>query len=145
MPKGKNFMAIHPLVVQLCELVEKYKEHIKDHLGRNMKDKSQDHKHIDAFQKDLFDDLKSNASQNKYRWKIEKKANGRTVRDRVDIYGKNKQECCIIEIDATRIDQIAQKFVSRFAIYGLKKAKHLFYMSPFYIKDRTLIRTRRVV
>lgn len=130
MPKGKNFMVIHPLVVQLCELVEKNKKHIEKHLGRNKKDKSLDHVYIDSFQDALHKDLI--VLQPNYNWEKEKKANGRTVGDRVDIYGNDKHECCIIEIDATRIDQIAQKFVSRLAIYGLNSRIPVLYVALLY-------------
>jgi len=120
MPRKKNLTAIHPLVVRLCELVDAQKDKIKKHLNRQNKGlSSQNHQYIDQIQDIIWNNL--NTSHNSYKWEKEKKANGRTVRDRVDIYGNDKHECCIIEIDATRIDQIAQKFVSRLAIYGLDR------------------------
>lgn len=78
-----------------------------------------DHKKVEEFQTGIKDWLNNNL--NGYKWDIEVKFKGRTEKDSVDILGKAKNEpTWIIEIDATRSDQVSQKFLSRLALWGLK-------------------------
>ena len=55
---------------------------------------------------------------------IEKTAKGRSERDSIDILGQPASTAnpkWIIEIDATRSDQVSQKILSRLALWGLKE------------------------
>ena len=80
--------------------------------------KAIDHTRVEKFQDKIKDML--NAASNGYNWDIEKKANGRSERDSIDILGQAKNSPkWIIEIDATRSDQVSQKLLSRMALWGL--------------------------
>src|SRR5574344_298455 len=73
---------------------------------------------VKAFQEGVCDSL--NNLSNGYKWKTEYKIPNGIVGDSVDIFGqKNGNKDWIIEIDASRADQVAKKIVSRFALYGL--------------------------
>jgi len=124
----KNLKDIHPLVPVLCDAIMNNNYCITKHLSRITK---QEHMHIKEFQENICDHLKINSD---YKWETEKKAGGRTERDSIDIYGESNDELCIIEIDATRIDQIAQKFVSRLCLWGLEEGtkKPLLYIALLY-------------
>lgn len=77
------------------------------------------HKWVSKFQKNLLDNLKS--AKNGYEWKTEYNLPEYSVNDRIDVCGLHDgYPKWIIEIDATRADQIAKKFVSRLALCGLK-------------------------
>ena len=95
-------------------------KHIRDHVTRDMKKYKNYHGYIDAFQDGVLADLKSAYNDpNGKIWKKEHKKNGQKFKDSIDILGKIPGRNCIIEIDAVRHDQIAAKFVSRLAIWGL--------------------------
>ena len=78
-----------------------------------------DHKKVELFQESIKDIL--NASATGYLWDTEVQAKGRSERDSVDILGQAKgQKDWIIEIDATRTDQVSQKLLSRLTLWGIK-------------------------
>ena len=91
---------------------------LEDHLNRN---NLNDHQYIDKYQKNICDEL--NKTIPDYSWEIECQINP-LVKDRIDILGMPKDkkgEKWIIELDATRHDQIAAKFMSRLNLIGLKE------------------------
>lgn len=67
-----------------------------------------------------------------FQWEIEKKFEG--YRDSVDIYGCSISDNCmiIIEIDATRADQIAKKIVSRFYHVMQSGIQNVIYVALCY-------------
>ena len=103
-------------------------------LARARTGKVIDHSLVEDFQESIKERL--NESKNGYTWDIEQKAKGRSERDSIDIWGL-PSDCVnskgfmstlpegtvrwIIEIDATRSDQVSQKFLSRVALWGLKE------------------------
>jgi hypothetical protein len=126
----KNLRNIHPFISVLCEAIRLNNQCIIDHLNRKNKN---DHQFIDSFQDGIYKYLNTlNPQYSDYIWAKEKKANGRKERDSIDIFGESKDELCIIEIDATRIDQIAQKYVSRLCLWGLETRKKLLYVAILY-------------
>lgn len=127
----KNLNNIHSLITAICESVKNQNSYIEKHLNRVKEGLSpQNHQYINKFQDKICKDLKFSSSQ--YNWGIEETANGRKENDSIDILGENNNECCIIEIDATRIDQVAQKFLSRLAVWGLETKKPLLYVAILY-------------
>jgi len=100
--------------------------------------KAIDHSFVEKFQESIKDLL--NKANTGYVWDTEQKISGRTERDSIDILGvsttKSKRITksdsidimdlltikpkWIIEIDATRSDQVSQKMLSRLALCGLK-------------------------
>lgn len=71
-----------------------------------------DHSRVEEFQKSIKNNL--NEDKNGYKWEIEEKAKGRSEKDSIDILGQAKNmQSWIIEIDATRSDQVSQKLLSR--------------------------------
>lgn len=126
----KNLQDIHPLIPILCKAIRINNNCIIDHLNR---DNNNDHSHIKDFQNGVRDYLNNLDQQySGYKWVTEKKANGRKEKDSIDICGETEKECCIIEIDATRIDQIAQKYLSRLCLWGLETEKPLLYIAILY-------------
>lgn len=123
----KKLQDIHTIVTALCEATDFSNNYISEHLNRTYKN---DHASIDHFQDVVCNYLKAHSPE--YGWATEKKANGRKEKDSIDIHGESKSECCIIEIDATRIDQITQKFVSRMSLWGLGSEKPLLYVAILY-------------
>lgn len=84
--------------------------------------KTIDHKLVEVFQESIKDEL--NKSPNCYDWEKEWKAKGRSERDSIDVFGQPSKGSpigpnWIIEIDATRSDQVSQKLLSRIALWGL--------------------------
>ena len=78
-----------------------------------------DHSRVEEFQKSIKNNL--NEDKNGYKWEIEEKAKGRSEKDSIDILGQAKNmQSWIIEIDATRSDQVSQKLLSRITLWGLK-------------------------
>ena len=83
-------------------------------------DKEIDHKLVEKFQNQVKENL--NTSGNEYAWHTEIQAKGRSEKDSIDIIGHAKgQHNWIIEIDATRSDQVSQKLLSRLALWGQKE------------------------
>ena len=78
-----------------------------------------DHSLVESFQKEICGAL--NKVRNGYTWDIEVQAKGRSEKDSIDIMGQAKgQQNWIIEIDATRSDQVSQKLLSRLSLWGKK-------------------------
>lgn len=78
------------------------------------------HTLVEEFQRSVKDIL--NNGSNEYVWEIEETAKGRSEKDSIDILGKAKNAPnWIIEIDATRSDQVSQKLLSRMTLWGLKE------------------------
>ena len=102
-------------IESLCEAVKTSMPILKDaRVGRVI-----DHSLVERFQESIKDNLNDMSSG--YVWEIEKKAKGRSERDSIDILGKAKGNSdWIIEIDATRSDQVSQKLLSRMALWGLQ-------------------------
>lgn len=81
--------------------------------------KYEGHTWVEEFQKNLADILSGSSTE--YRWDIEYAHSGRSERDSIDVYGFARSlPSWIIEIDATRADQVAKKILSRLALWGLK-------------------------
>ena len=81
--------------------------------------KYEGHVWVEVFQKNLAEIL--NGSSTGYTWDIENEHTGRSEGDRIDVYGFARNlPSWIIEIDATRADQVAKKILSRLALWGLK-------------------------
>ena len=76
------------------------------------------HKKVELFQESIKDIL--NVSATGYLWDTEVQAKGRAEKDSIDIMGQAKNlKDWIIEIDATRTDQVSQKMLSRLTLWGL--------------------------
>lgn len=114
------------LVEAIAQAAWDSREHLRNHLRRNALDapakialkgeKNRAHIHIEHFQDSVEECLTKKFGN--YNWTPEKKSDA-SVEDRVDIMGECNGRKCIIEIDAVRHDQIAPKFVSRIALWGL--------------------------
>lgn len=104
------------LVKAIAQAAWDSREYLRNHLRRNDKN---DHSFISEFQKSVNNYLNNNYS--KYKWYTEEKKSDTVVKDSIDIIGENSRRNCIIEIDAVRHDQIAPKFVSRLALWGLEE------------------------
>lgn len=89
--------------------------------------KTINHKLVEVFQENIKNEL--NKAPNCYDWEVELKAKGRSERDSIDIFGQPSKSKggsisnpnWIIEIDATRSDQVSQKLLSRIALWGMDK------------------------
>lgn len=87
--------------------------------GARKPGKAIDHSLVESFQKEVCSAL--NKVHNGYTWNIEVQAKGRLEKDSIDILGQAKgQQNWIIEIDATRSDQVSQKLLSRLSLWGKK-------------------------
>ena len=99
--------------------------YLRDHLNR---EDPNDHSYIELFQHRIRDYLAENTT---YKWKVEHKRQRRIEEDSVDIMGTyNNQPSFIIEIDASRGDQVAKKLLSRIDLWGLQKPIH--YIALLY-------------
>lgn len=95
-------------------------------------------KRVEDFQNKVCEELneKEKNKENKdYTWITEYKLEDREEKDRIDIYGKpidDNQDAYtwIIEIDATRADQIGKKMISRFALFKEKKIMYVVIAYP---------------
>lgn len=84
--------------------------------------KTINHKLVERFQINIKNELKK--TPNGYVWEKEWKVKGRSERDSIDVFGQATKKIpdgpsWIIEIDATRSDQVSQKLLSRIALLGL--------------------------
>ena len=81
-----------------------------------------DHKKVEDFQKRIKDELnKLTKGAKDYKWAIEQQCPGRLEKDSIDILGRaSGKPKWIIEIDATRTDQVSQKLLSRLTLWGKK-------------------------
>ena len=75
-----------------------------------------------------------------YNWEEEVQPSGRVEKDSIDIMGtplfasNTNDLTCIIEIDACRSDQVAEKFLSRLALWG-KKDPIIYVALLYYYPD----------
>lgn len=110
----------------LCAAIKNSLDELK-RIGESFKG----HSWVDVFQKTLTVYLKNTIK--KYSWTPEMLKSGRAEGDRVDIFGRAKgQPDWIIEIDATRADQVAKKFLSRLALWGLEEKRSIEYVAILY-------------
>lgn len=117
---------------------KEFSNYLVDHLKRTAPN---DHDNIKEYQEDICAEL--NKTVPNYLWNIEYKATS-SAQDRIDIYGKpkrNKNKQVVIEIDASRHDQIATKFISRLSLVGLTKP--LLYVALLYPDTQRDINTCR--
>lgn len=102
---------------------------LQDEIRKNPRD----HRPVINFQEALTLWLDKNSS---YKWIKEKKDRYKSWNDRIDIFGAPKRgktgSNWIIEIDATRGDQVAKKMLSRFALWGLDDKKPTTYIALLY-------------
>ena len=117
---------------------KKFSNHLVIHLKRT---NLNGHDNIKKYQEDIFKELTKTVPD--YLWEIEYKAD-QSAQDSIDIYGKpkpydNKNKQVVIEIDASRHDQIATKFMSRLSLVGLDEP--LFYVALLYPDTRRDINT----
>lgn len=106
------------MIDNICSASLQAVNHIINHLKRG---KTGDHSNVDLFQASVCQLL--NGCNNRYSWACEQKGPSKTG-DRIDILGTPNSKGdnkWVIEIDATRHDQLATKFVSRMAIMSLNK------------------------
>ena len=100
--------------------------HLRDHLNR---EDPNDHSYIELFQNEICKNLRNGKTA--YKWKVESKCRRRIEEDSVDIMGTcNNQPSFIIEIDASRGDQVAKKLLSRIDLWGRKEPIH--YIALLY-------------
>ena len=115
------------IITEIINGTEQFGKLIQDHLSR---EKKNDHHFIKAFQNQLCDFLNNHTN---YTWTTEQKPKYRTEGDSIDILG-----VCpgfpdyIIEIDATRGDQVAKKLFSRIALWGIVKDSTVKYVALLY-------------
>jgi len=103
---------------------------LKSHLNRDMGTQKNDHSYVDAFQMSICKALNS-LENSEYKWEIEKTNDNNDFLDPVDILGEGEgQTKWIIEIDASRHDQVAAKFLSRLAAWG--KTEPINYVALLY-------------
>lgn len=117
---------------------KEFSNYLVDHLKRTAPN---DHDNIKEYQEDICAEL--NKTVPNYLWNIEYKATP-LAQDSIDIYGKpydNKNKQVVIEIDASRHDQIATKFISRLSLVGLNEP--LLYVALLYPDTQNNINTCR--
>lgn len=92
---------------------------------------------VDELQAEIYDILVENVCG--WEWKVEEFISSQ-YKDRADIIGLNERENSIIvlELDASRADQVAKKFVSRQSILA---DKNVLYISVCYPGTKTMSRT----
>ena len=111
----------------LCEIVQYY---ISQFCSQN-KDEGSKRDAVRHFQNYLCDELTRRTGSGK--WLKEYRHPTRTEKDKVDIYNQVNDYHWIIEIDASRADQVAKKAFSRFALYGTRGEKiPIFYVAIIY-------------
>jgi hypothetical protein len=95
---------------------------VKRHGARTEVGKEIDHSKVVDFQIEIRDELrKYHKSRKDYWWEKEQQCPGRMEKDSIDILGRAPHKPkWIIEIDATRTDQVSQKLLSRLTLWGKK-------------------------
>ena len=104
-------------------------QYIIDHLNRQIKN---DHSNIENFQKGVCKKISESKLFSSSKWEIELSSKHRKEKDSIDIFGDDKETIYIIEIDAARGDQVAKKFLSRIALWGLNPDKPITYIALLY-------------
>ena len=120
------------------QAAKKFSNYLVNHLNRTAPN---GHSNIKKYQEDICAEL--NKTVPNYLWNIEYKATP-LAQDSIDIYGKpydNKNKQVVIEIDASRHDQIATKFISRLSLVGLNEP--LLYVALLYPDTQNNINTCR--
>lgn len=119
------------VIEAIAQAANKNNEYILDFLNRRKQKDPQRHESIERFQNCLREAL--NDSLNDFDWITEETNKKKKQRDSIDILGKKKDApLIIIEIDATRGDQIAKKLLSRLSLWGREKSKSIFYVALLY-------------
>lgn len=98
-------------------------EFFQNHIGQSQ---SAQNEIVKRFQELVLSNLK--ITLNNIDWKIEHRPNT-TVRDSIDIFGEGDEYVVVIELDKTRADQVAKKFVSRIALLHTRK---IYFLSLCY-------------
>lgn len=120
------------------QAAKKFSNYLVNHLNHTAPN---GHSNIKKYQEDICAEL--NKTVPNYLWNIEYKATP-LAQDSIDIYGKpydNKNKQVVIEIDASRHDQIATKFISRLSLVGLNEP--LLYVALLYPDTQNNINTCR--
>jgi|GEM_PF-540998 hypothetical protein len=123
---------------EIEQAAKKFSNYLVNHLNRT---DPNNHSNIKKYQEDIYAELKETVRD--YLWKMEEKATP-LAQDSIDIYGKtddNKNKQVVIEIDASRHDQIATKFISRLSLVGLNEP--LLYVALLYPDTQNNINTCR--
>lgn len=112
----------------LCHIIKSYLSTFCPFINCDVASKRQA---VKDFQNYICDELNRRTSSKK--WIREYKHPHRIENDKVDIYNFINEYHWIIEIDASRADQVAKKAFSRFALYGTGKSKtSFFYVAIIY-------------
>ena len=125
------------IIEKIALAAKKYNGWLVQHLNRT---NPNDHHNIEEYQKLICSELNKTATYY-YDWDLECQINP-LVKDRIDIYGKPKNKndkIWIIELDATRHDQIAAKYLSRVSI--IDKNKKFVYVSILYPATKGTVNT----
>ena len=119
------------IIKEIARAANENKEYIREFLKKRRNNDSQRHKSIESFQKSLEGTLNDYLSD--FNWDTEGTNKKKKQKDSIDILGKKKDApLIIIEIDATRGDQIAKKLLSRLSLWGREKSKNIFYVALLY-------------
>ncbi len=121
---------VKEIINDIIDAVIKNRKALTAHRSRS-KEKKNDHSKIVDFQNSICTCL--NNKKNNYNWETETKNKKRKENDSVDIKGNsNGKPTFIIEIDASRGDQVAKKLLSRIALWGLEKNSIIHYVALLY-------------
>ena len=116
-----------PIITEITNGTAQLGGLIQRHLSRENKN---DHQFIKDFQNQLCDFLNNHTN---YTWTTEQKPKYRTEGDSIEILGVGPGwPDYIIEIDATRGDQVAKKLFSRIALWGIVKDSTVKYVALLY-------------
>jgi hypothetical protein len=86
---------------------------------------------VKSLQDYIYNELNIRTSSSN--WQIEYRHPSRPENDKVDIYNLINNYHWVIEIDASRADQVAKKAFSRFALYGTGiSTTPIFYVAVIY-------------
>jgi len=119
------------IIKAIAQAANKNKKYIYEFLEKRQRNDPQRHESIESFQDCLKETLKK--SLNDFVWNTEGTNKKKKQKDSIDILGKKKDApLIIIEIDATRGDQIAKKLLSRLSLWGREKSKNIFYVALLY-------------
>lgn len=119
------------VIKAIAKAANENKKYIRVFLERRQRNDPQRHKSIESFQKSLEGTLNDYLSD--FNWDTEGTNKKKKQKDSIDILGKKKDApLIIIEIDATRGDQIAKKLLSRLSLWGREKSKNIFYVALLY-------------
>lgn len=126
MAKGRIPSKIENLI---GEVVFENRQKIIDHLNRG---DDHDHSNIEKFQEEVCKKISDSKLFSSSKWETELSSTKRAEKDSIDIFGEDKEAIYIIEIDAARGDQVAKKFLSRIALWGLNSEKPITYIALLY-------------